>query len=95
MLKKIVWKDAPKTEALQHLTFIKNSIPDIDFSSPDSIKKSIMSYAEEHGKGNVLWPLRMTLSGQEKSVDPFTICYVLGKDEVVIRIEKACQLLSI
>ena len=92
---KIVWKDAPKTEALQHLTFIKNSISDIDFSSPDSIKKSIMPYAEEHGKGNVLWPLRMTLSGQEKSVDPFTICYVLGKDEVVIRIEKACQLLSI
>jgi hypothetical protein len=28
----------------------------------------------------------MALSGQEKSVDPFTICYILGKEEALARI---------
>lgn len=92
---KIVWKNNTKEEALEHLQAVKELLSCADFSTPDTIKQAIMGYAEEHGKGNVLWPLRMTLSGQEKSVDPFTICYVLGKDEVVIRIEKACQLLSV
>jgi hypothetical protein len=50
-----------------------------------------MPYAEAHGKGNVLWPLRMSLSGQEKSVDPFTICYVLGKEEVLMRLENVVK----
>ncbi len=53
-----------------------------------------MPYAEEHGKGDVLWPLRMSLSGQEKSVDPFTICYVLGYDETKARIRAALLLLE-
>ena len=50
-----------------------------------------MPYAEMKGRGNVLWPLRMTLSGQEKSVDPFTICYVLGKEEALRRIMLMCK----
>ena len=53
-----------------------------------------MVYAEEYGKGNVLWPLRMALSGQDKSIDPFTICYVLGKDESSVRIKRACETLN-
>ena len=55
------------------------------------IKKIIMPYAETVGKGNVLWPLRYALSGQDKSVDPFTICYVLGKDEVNARLISVCK----
>jgi glutamyl-tRNA synthetase len=83
---KIVWKDAGKEDAKKHLLEVKALLVNADFSSPETIKKTIMPYAEIHGKGNVLWPLRMTLSGQEKSVDPFTICYVLGQEEVSVRI---------
>jgi glutamyl/glutaminyl-tRNA synthetase len=93
-VEKITWKDAGKTEASQNLKSVKELIVNADFSSPDTIKQAIMSYAEEKGKGNVLWPLRMSLSGQEKSVDPFTICYILGSDEVIKRIDLACQLLD-
>jgi hypothetical protein len=53
-----------------------------------------MEYAEAQGKGNVLWPLRMSLSGQEKSVDPFTICYVLGKEETTERIIEICNMID-
>ncbi len=94
-VEKIVWKDSGKSEAVKHLTAAKELLLGADFSSPEAVKLAIMGYAESNGKGNVLWPLRMTLSGQEKSVDPFTICYVLGRDEVVIRIEKACTALLV
>ncbi len=85
-LEKVVWKDAGKEDAKKNLTAVLDILSVADFSSPDTIKQSVMPYAEIQGKGNVLWPLRMTLSGQEKSVDPFTICYVLGKEEVSVRI---------
>jgi glutamyl-tRNA synthetase len=93
-VEKIIWKHGDKTEAYNHLTALKEIISTADFSTVEAIKQAVMVYAEEHGKGNVLWPLRMSLSGQEKSVDPFTICFILGKDESLVRITNACNSLS-
>jgi glutamyl-tRNA synthetase len=93
-IEKITWKDSGKVEAKTNLEGVIAILRDTQFSTPESIKESLMPYAEEKGKGNVLWPLRMALSGQEKSVDPFTICYALGKDESIARIEKACIVLD-
>lgn len=90
-IEKIVWKDSGKSEASEHLRGVLALLSSDVFSSSESIKKIVMPYAEAHGKGNVLWPLRMTLSGQEKSVDPFTICYVLGYEEVKQRILATCK----
>lgn len=87
-LQKIIWKDKDLGEARMHLNAVAAILESADFSTATSVKDAIMPYAEAQGKGNVLWPLRMTLSGQEKSVDPFTICYVLGKDEVKERISR-------
>jgi hypothetical protein len=36
----------------------------------------------------------MSLSGKEKSVDPFTICYVLGKEESIARVIKVCEMIT-
>lgn len=94
VVEKIVWKDSEKSEAVEHLENVLALLSDSTFESVDAIKKIIMPYAEQQGKGNVLWPLRMTLSGQEKSVDPFTICYVLGKVEVRERIIETCKKLD-
>ena len=52
----------------------------------DGIKNALMPYAEEVGKGNVLWPLRVALSGREKSPDPFELASILGKETVLKRI---------
>ncbi len=90
-LQKIIWKDKDIEEAVTHLSAVKDLLANADFSSAATIKEAIMPYAEIHGKGNVLWPLRMTLSGQEKSVDPFTICYVLGLDEINERINQVIK----
>lgn len=42
--------------------------------------------------GVVLWPLRVALSGREKSADPFFIMSVIGKKESIKRIRKAIKI---
>lgn len=59
-----------------------------------SIKESVWKFAENEGKGNVLWPLRFALSGKEKSPDPFSIAGIIGKDETEKRITRAIELLA-
>ena len=43
--------------------------------------------------GEVLWPLRVALSGQKNSPGPFEIATVLGKEKTLDRIQKAIELL--
>ena len=59
----------------------------------DEIKNSIFPYATKEGRGAVLWPLRVALSGREKSPDPFIIASLIGKERTLERITKAMELL--
>lgn len=86
---KCVWRDATKQETITHLQAVRALLARADLSSSESVKTVLMPYAEEHGKGNVLWPLRMALSGRDKSTDPFTICSILTHDEIDARIDTA------
>lgn len=84
-------KDTDHTAALPRLQKLMTEIiPATDFTSIDSIKAGIMPYAETEGRGEVLWPLRVALSGREQSPDPFTIAYILGKEETLSRLGLAC-----
>jgi hypothetical protein len=58
----------------------------------DDIKSAIWDYAEERGRGDVLWPLRYLLSGKDKSPDPFLLTEALGKEETLKRIDNAISL---
>ena len=62
--------------------------------TPEVIKAVLWPYAEETGKGEVLWPLRVALTGRERSPDPFTVISVLGIEESVHRIKKAYDTIS-
>lgn len=92
----LLWKKNPdKAAAAEHLKKSREIIEQIDANSftADSIKVALWKYAEEKGRGDVLWPLRVALTGQDKSPDPFSSAYILGKGESIKRIEKACTLL--
>lgn len=69
---------------------ILDEIPHNQFSVGE-LKKALMPYAEEKGKGSVLWPIRLALSGKDKSPDPFTIMEILGKKETLDRIKIGLQ----
>lgn len=74
-------------------TLIENA-SDSDFASIDSVKNIVWAYAEEKGRGIVLWPLRIALTGKEKSMDPFSMMWILSRDEVLKRLKNAIATLS-
>jgi len=87
----IQWKnDSEPGNALPRLQQLIALLDTANFDSIDTIKDAVWGYAEEVGKGEVLWPLRTALTGLEHSPDPFTCAWVLGKDETLRRIESAC-----
>lgn len=66
----------------------------IDDWSDITVKGAVWPIAESEGKGSVLWPMRVALTGRDKSPDPFTVAGILGKDETTARIQKAIELLK-
>lgn len=82
---KIVWKQSNAEETITYLRRASELLEDTD---------TLMKYAETVGKGNVLWPLRYSLSGKEKSPDPLTLISILGIEESKRRIEKAISILQ-
>jgi len=60
----------------------------------DNIKAAVWNFATETGRNNVLWPMRVALCGKEKSPDPFTLSYILGKNETLYRLRSAIDILS-
>ncbi len=77
---------------LQESYSILEKIPETDFNA-EKIKATIWDYASEKGRGLVLWAMRYSLSGKEKSPDPFTLADILGKNETLERIQGAISLL--
>jgi glutamyl-tRNA synthetase len=86
------WKnDDTVDSALPRLQKALSLLSDADFASSESIKSALWPYAEEVGKGELLWPLRTCLSGKAQSPDPFTLAFVLDKQETLSRIQTACD----
>lgn len=90
----LIWKKSDKEKTLIYLEKAKELLNSADFTNTDTIKNSIWGYAESVGRGDFLWPLRYSLSGKDKSPDPFTLAYILGKEETISRINKAISKLG-
>src|ERR1035437_2398297 len=93
----LFWKDekdtvATKTRLEKVLSFIQQ-ISDSDFKA-EFIKKIIWDYATLEGRGQVLWPMRVALSGKKKSPDPFVLSEILGKEEAIVRLNDSIKTLS-
>jgi len=54
-----------------------------------TLRRVLMPLAKEYGVGELLWPLRVALSGQKASPGPFEIMEVLGKEKTLKRIKEA------
>jgi len=93
----LLWKKNPDSDAtrnhLEKLIILLDSVSENEWVS-EKIKESVFTYAELEGKGNVLWPMRVALSGMEKSPDPFTIAGIIGKDETEKRLRDAAHVLA-
>lgn len=95
-LETLKWKkDEGVKDALPRLEKVADLLENgADSENPDDIKGIIWEYAEEVGRGEVLWPLRVALTGKEKSPDPFTVIATIGIPEALSRIKKACATIN-
>ncbi len=94
----LVWKKSTAQEIKKVLTALKSwlntkSVQPVDKSDWE---KQVGEWIAKNGYANgpVLWPLRVALSGQDKSPGPYEIAAVLGKDEVLKRLEVALSKLK-
>jgi glutamyl-tRNA synthetase len=88
----LVWKKGSRQEAKSVL----KELLDISRTTkvtrdPQAFEKELAPLIVTYGKGNVLWPLRAALSGQEASPDPYIIASTLTNEELVRRLESALR----
>ena len=79
------------TEFLPTVISLLEKIPEANFTA-EAVKNAIWDFATEQGRGQVLWPMRVALTGLEKSADPFFVASLLGKTETLKRLNYAATL---
>ncbi len=93
----LVWKKADSTDTKAKLSAVKEFL-ETWTDVPDDLEKietSVKNWIVEQGfdTGSVLWPLRVALSGLEKSPSPFELIWVLSKNggvaNVISRLDTA------
>ncbi len=87
----LVWKglkDDPDglKKTKEYLAEVRKILENVNEWNIENIKSAISPYAVEKGNGNVLWPMRVALSGKEKSPDPFELAEILGKEITLQRL---------
>lgn len=91
--KMLLWKNTPPDKTKNNLETVLMILEKLNNDSfdVDSTATEIMPLANRSGRGEMLWPLRVALTGLEKSPGPFEIMEILGRDESINRIKKAAS----
>ncbi len=95
----LIWKDNSLDDvkrALKSAVFILDELPPEDFT-PTKLDAAFTAEiaVKFKNKGDLLWPLRVALSGQKTSPGPYEIISALGKEESLRRINEAIQKITL
>jgi nondiscriminating glutamyl-tRNA synthetase len=97
------WKEMSLVDAKKNLSEIRDHIEkevpenmNGRITFVEKVQASLLDYIDSRDKnrGEVLWPLRIALSGRERSPSPFEIIVGLGKEEALTRIDTAIAKIS-
>jgi len=90
----LIWKKMTLKQVKNNLELLEKTLSKIDKFDRKSIEEVLMPLTEKHGTGELLWPLRVVLTGQKASPGPFEIMEVLGKERTLKRIGEAREKLK-
>ncbi|NMB48040.1 glutamate--tRNA ligase [Candidatus Kuenenbacteria bacterium] len=87
----MVWKKSTPEETQERLKFLLEflaTVPEENWTR-NTLQDIVIEEIGRRGYGNgdTLWPMRVALSGEEKSPSPFEIAEVLGKSETIERLK--------
>jgi glutamyl-tRNA synthetase len=91
----LIWKNltlVAVNDNLREMAHRLQTIPGKNWQAAE-LEKNILNWLKENNKktGDYLWPLRVALTGLKASPGPFAVAWALGKEESLIRIEKALK----
>lgn len=90
--KLLKWKNKSLEESRAALSEVQKIIEGHNFSDKDSLRSLLDDLGKHLGdRGLAYWPLRVALSGRDKSPDPMDIAYALGKKKTLERVEGAIR----
>ena len=91
----LVWQKAPSSpvQIAEILSEVSDTLREISAANftRENLTAAVMGAIGKHQRGEILWPLRVALSGQAASPDPMEIMDVIGKEESLRRIEIAIK----
>ncbi|MCK5122901.1 MAG: glutamate--tRNA ligase [Candidatus Pacebacteria bacterium] len=94
----LIWKKMSFEEVRNNLKLVYNELEKIeeDNFTKNNLEKVLRDLMEREGikAGELLWPLRVALTGLKGSPGPFEVGKVLGKERVLGRIRFAVKLLE-
>ncbi|HOX60429.1 MAG TPA: glutamate--tRNA ligase [Candidatus Magasanikbacteria bacterium] len=93
----LVWKKSNRTDALKNLELIQGFLSEWKGEwKKEILETETKKWIADNGltNGDILWPLRVALSGLEKSPGSFEIMAVLGSEKTLARLKKAITKLS-
>ncbi|HEX8974867.1 MAG TPA: glutamate--tRNA ligase family protein, partial [Patescibacteria group bacterium] len=88
------WKemsDAELKSSLEKAQTVLENIAEKDWDL-ETLESKLLEAAGEK-RGDLLWPLRVALTGAQKSPSPFEVAWVLGKQESLKRLSDALALI--
>jgi len=95
---KLIWKKSNRQTTINRLQFVLEFIQLIPSQNwtRNTLEQSLLEQIKQKNldNGTTLWPLRVALSGQEKSPTPFEIAEILGKKETIERIKQSIKKLQ-
>ena len=89
---KLIYKNASPEQISNNLKLAVKALEEIteENFTVENIKTALMSTADTlESRGELLHPVRLALSGQDRSPDPFIIASIIGKNETLSRLQKA------
>lgn len=89
---KLIYKETAFEKISANLNMAISELEKIDTKdfTQETIRNTLMQIADAlDTRGELLHPVRFALSGLDKSPDPFTIAEILGKNETLLRLQKA------
>ena len=85
----LIWKKLSLEEVKNNLEILEKALVKISDFDKKTLESALTPLTEKHGVGDLLWPLRVALTGEKASPGPYEVMEVLGKERTLKRIEEA------
>ena len=85
------WKETSLEDVKNSLIQTLAVVEKLEVITDELLRNELEALSVDIGKGLVFWPLRVALSGKDKSPDPVQLAVVIGKEEVIKRVNEAIR----